>query len=212
MTQKKTIDVKVRILQLLAEGKTVFLGPYENETHVHQVIDNWCEMLTEEGIGATRHHAHRRIDLENGGRLKFFVREDELRGTSPAALVGGGGLEAAKYLRAGGTEILTWGVPVEVEVIAPRYRKKPVEIEAMQWDGTAAGATPIINWVLAGDGTARYDDASSEHGEHIAIDTLEGTMRAVVGDFIIRGVESEFYPCKPDIFAKTYDAIEEASA
>lgn len=98
------------------------------------------------------------------------------------------------------------------KTIAPRYRKKPVEIEAMQWNGTAAGATPIINWVLSQGGTARYDDASSEHGEHIAIDTLEGTMRAVVGDFIIRGVQGEFYPCKPDIFEQTYDAIEESPA
>lgn len=43
---------------------------------------------------------------------------------------------------------------------------------------------------------------------HINIDTLEGTMRADPGDFIIKGVNGEFYPCKPDIFEKTYEAVE----
>ena len=81
-----------------------------------------------------------------------------------------------------------------------RYRKKPVVIEAMQWDGTAAGATPIIDWVLQGGGTARYHDTC------IAIDTLEGTMLAGPGDWIIRGVQGEHYPCKPDIFDLTYEA------
>lgn len=94
------------------------------------------------------------------------------------------------------------------------YRKKPVVIEARQWDGTQAGATPIIDWVLAGDGTARWSEEriESHDGEgawitptHIAIDTLEGTMRAVENDWVIRGVQGEFYPCKPDIFQSTYD-------
>lgn len=43
--------------------------------------------------------------------------------------------------------------------------------------------------------------------EHVAIDTLEGTMRADVGDVVIRGVQGEFYPCKPEIFAATYDVL-----
>lgn len=98
---------------------------------------------------------------------------------------------------------------------AMKYRKKPVEIEAMQWDGTAAGATPIIDWVLTGEYAAHYAEAQPEtrlKGKvvrpaapaHIAINTLEGTMRAIEGDFIIRGVQGEFYPCKPDIFEQTY--------
>ena len=99
-----------------------------------------------------------------------------------------------------------------IKLMPLKYRKKPVEIEAMQWDGTAAGATPIINWVLSQGGTARYHEDDDAHVEHLRIDTLEGTMRADVGDFIIRGVEGEFYPCKPEIFAKTYDAVEEVSA
>jgi hypothetical protein len=98
-------------------------------------------------------------------------------------------------------------------VTATRYRKKPVVIEAMQWDGTPEDATPIIDWVLAGDGTARYVDYGGEEIDgvwvedpaYIAIDTLEGTMKASESDMVIRGVKGEHYPCKPDIFAATYE-------
>lgn len=97
-----------------------------------------------------------------------------------------------------------------------KYRKMPVVIEAMQWRGGAEAATPVINWVLDGGGTARYretvdlDTAAEQlriQREHIAIGTLEGTMTAVPGDWIIRGVKGEFYPCKPDIFVATYEAV-----
>jgi len=113
----------------------------------------------------------------------------------------------------------------------PQYRKRPVVIEARQWDGTAEGATPIIDWVLTGGGTARYhgSEAAPEcNGPHgsapfrycpdcdwndgpptLHIDTLEGIMQAIPGDFIIRGVQGEFYPCKPDIFAATYEPAED---
>jgi hypothetical protein len=97
-----------------------------------------------------------------------------------------------------------------------RYRKKPIVVEAMQWLGGAEAATPVIDWVLAaGERSARYheyveageDDEGKgwpDDPEHLAIDTLEGTMRADVGDWVIRGVQGEHYPCKPDIFAATY--------
>lgn len=89
-----------------------------------------------------------------------------------------------------------------------RFRKKPVEIEAVQWDGTAKGSTPIIDWILAGGGTARYSCADPTCDLHtLAIDTLEGTMHASAGDWIIRGVRGESYPCKPDIFAATYEPV-----
>ena len=99
------------------------------------------------------------------------------------------------------------------------YRKKPVVIEAEQWDGTAAGATPIINWILEGDSTATYREEKKEirasngelaqiaHPACIRIRTLEGVMEAHPGDYIIKGVQGEFYPCKPDIFAATYEAV-----
>lgn len=86
-----------------------------------------------------------------------------------------------------------------------QYRKKPVVIEAVRFDG-APSATGIIDWVLAGGGTARYHDGASHRaGPFINIDTMEGTMRADDGDWVIRGVKGEFYPCKPDIFAATYE-------
>lgn len=97
-----------------------------------------------------------------------------------------------------------------------KYRKKPVEIDAMQWDGTADGATPIIDWIISSGETATYtcsspdrcaeNDGDTPHS--ISIRTLEGTMRAGLGDWVIRGVKGEFYPCKPDIFAATYEKAE----
>lgn len=100
---------------------------------------------------------------------------------------------------------------------AQQFRKKPVVIEAMQWDGTAAGATPIIDWMLASGVGASYrcdvqpcPSAASDAGHHISIQTLEGRMSAASGDYVIKGVAGEFYPCKPDIFAATYEAVEAA--
>lgn len=91
-----------------------------------------------------------------------------------------------------------------------RWRKKPVVVEAVQWDGTAEGATPIINWILENDGTATFYgpgewDTSCLSATHLVIDTLEGRMLASPTDYIIRGVQGEFYPCKSDIFTETYE-------
>lgn len=88
-----------------------------------------------------------------------------------------------------------------------RYRKKPVEIEAAQFDGTVDGAAAIMEWIWASGGIARFgyrfeDDVS------VMIDTLEGTMEARTHDWVIRGVAGEFYPCRPDIFTQTYDPAE----
>jgi len=57
---------------------------------------------------------------------------------------------------------------------------------------------------LESGGTIRYHD---DQGETLSVDTLEGIMTARVGDFIIRGVQGEFYPCKSDIFAATYEQV-----
>lgn len=108
--------------------------------------------------------------------------------------------------------------PEEPELRLSTYKKKPVVIEATQWHGGAAEATPIIDWILEGDSIASYDDAhiyelspsgeedKDEVDEAILIRTLEGTMVASSGDYIIKGVQGEFYPCKPDIFHETYRA------
>ena len=87
----------------------------------------------------------------------------------------------------------------------PLFRKKPVTIEAEQFDGTVESANRILAWI--GRNGA---DAKRVHGTKpdcgIIISTLEGDMTAIPGDWIIRGVSGEFYPCKPDIFAATYEA------
>lgn len=93
-----------------------------------------------------------------------------------------------------------------------KFRKKPVVIEAMQWDGTPEEATPVINWMLDGGGTARYFapgewDSGETQGTYLVIDTLEGRMCASANDWVIRGVANEFYPCCPDVFAQTYEAV-----
>jgi hypothetical protein len=95
----------------------------------------------------------------------------------------------------------------------PQYRKKPVVIEARQYWGDAAATVEWINtaggsaqyWSFQPAGTWPVRDAVPAH---ITIDTLEGKMRAVEGDWIIRGVQGEFYPCKPDIFDQTYEPVE----
>jgi len=103
-----------------------------------------------------------------------------------------------------------------------RYRKKPVVIEAHHWDGTPESARAIIDWVTAGRGSGRYHPAKPERTDglangvtlgpepaHLAIDTLEGTMRAFPCDWVIKGLVGEFYPCKPDIFTATYDLVDD---
>lgn len=90
-----------------------------------------------------------------------------------------------------------------------RFRKKPVEVEAMRLlsDDDLDRAN---RWIAAGGGQSAisFDD---EHGVTVlVIYTLEGAMTARwdVGDYVIRGVEGEFYPCKPDIFGQTYEAAD----
>lgn len=84
----------------------------------------------------------------------------------------------------------------------PNFRKKPVVIEAIQ-------LTPLnleeIEEFVGGD-LANHPEGG------VVIATLEGAMRASIGDYIIKGVQGEFYPCKPDIFKSTYEPVEETNA
>lgn len=90
-----------------------------------------------------------------------------------------------------------------------KYRKKPVEVEAMQWDGDAMRAGLIIEWVLNHGGVADYwcdiPCPGTGEGHYLRIHTLEGDMKATKDDWIIKGVKGEFYPCRPDVFAATYE-------
>lgn len=90
-----------------------------------------------------------------------------------------------------------------------KYRKKPVEIDAEQFTTNNEIENTIMDniciWVNQGQ------PANSRHAWHngtdIFIQTLEGVMTANVGDWIIKGVKGEFYPCKPDIFEATYEKV-----
>lgn len=91
-------------------------------------------------------------------------------------------------------------------MIATRFQKKPIVIEAAHWPGGADTATPIIDWVRANGGIASWfpGESGAEH-ERILLDTLEGPVHASVGDWIIRGIAGEFYPCRDVIFLATYE-------
>lgn len=82
-----------------------------------------------------------------------------------------------------------------------QYRKKPVVIEAMQVNNDSA--QEVGAWCKA-DVMGRLEDGSP----YLQIATLEGVMTANVDDWVIKGVNGEFYPCKPDIFEKSYEPVE----
>lgn len=96
-----------------------------------------------------------------------------------------------------------------------KYRKKPVVIEAFKYDGDLKGADGkyyVPDWAVQafGEGVLFYKlQLSPLHLPcELCIKTLEGNLQVSVGDYIIRGVNGELYPCKPDIFAKTYEEVE----
>jgi hypothetical protein len=87
------------------------------------------------------------------------------------------------------------------------YRKKPVVIEAYKftienymeiekWSNGKVYSSPVLE-----------PTESNLHGLYLQINTLEGTMTAIPGDWIIKGISGEFYPCKPDIFDATYEKV-----
>lgn len=77
-----------------------------------------------------------------------------------------------------------------------KFRKKPVVIEAVQWTGNnVKECMDFMGW----------RNASHDDNDGLRIHTLEGTMNAAEGDWVIKGVQGEFYSCKPDIFAATYE-------
>ena len=90
--------------------------------------------------------------------------------------------------------------------MAKQYRKKPVVIEAMRFGRSNSDAIEIWCGGRYSRGESKASDPS-DFAEWIEIPTLEGIMRANLGDWIIRGVRGEFYPCKPDIFEATYERV-----
>lgn len=80
-----------------------------------------------------------------------------------------------------------------------RYKKKPVIVEAIKWNGTNINEVmDFLNW----------RNSSHDKFSGLIIHTLEGNHHASIGDYIIKGIAGEFYPCKPDIFELTYEPVE----
>jgi hypothetical protein len=85
-----------------------------------------------------------------------------------------------------------------------RVRKKPIEVEAIEWDGSDEAR----EWIKKNNGSRELSEYEVDGRKVCRIHTLEGTMDASYGDYIIKGVQGELYPCKPDIFWKTYEEVE----
>jgi hypothetical protein len=99
-----------------------------------------------------------------------------------------------------------------------KFRRKPIAIEAVQltwqnWSDVCEldGQNRIRGCYVASDGTPR-DTPDEQDTIGAKIQTLEGEMFAREGDWIIKGIKGELYPCKPDIFAATYEAIERSAS
>lgn len=94
----------------------------------------------------------------------------------------------------------------------PTFRKKPVEVEAFKlgtdpmpdWFCDARSANQVVTYSVDN----RDGDPFESNLSHAIICTLEGDHRAELGDYVIKGVKGELYPCKPDIFDMTYDPVE----
>ena len=97
---------------------------------------------------------------------------------------------------------------------AMKYRKKPVVVEAVRWDGSYKSTKEVLEFMgqtVGNDSITRLkfeDYCEIVNREGMQISTLEGGHIASVGDHIIKGVKGEFYPCKPDIFEMTYELVE----
>lgn len=85
-----------------------------------------------------------------------------------------------------------------------KYRKRPVVIDAFQWNGQPVDNCEIVQY----DGSQKLPHPLSSDSILLALKTLEGTMYAEVGDWIITGIHREVYSCKTDIFMKTYELVD----
>lgn len=84
-----------------------------------------------------------------------------------------------------------------------KFRKKPVEIEAIQFNGRSSIHEMEREWGHRFTEKSEFNDALGIFDIH----TIEGTLRVSPGDWVVKGVIGEFYPCRPDIFEKTYDPV-----
>jgi len=90
-----------------------------------------------------------------------------------------------------------------------KYKKKPVVIDAIQWDGTKSGKNKITDIFTNLRTVQQSGSLYKDEMTGWSIETLEGCHAVSKGDYIIKGIKGEFYPCKPDIFELTYDAVDD---
>lgn len=92
------------------------------------------------------------------------------------------------------------------------FRKKPVVIEAIQWDGSIESAQDVIRWSgnrigYRSESIGNPDESKRSKTVWLVVYTIEGNMQAQPNDWIIKGIKGELYPCKPDIFEATYEEV-----
>lgn len=89
-----------------------------------------------------------------------------------------------------------------------KFQKKPIQIEAIKWTGNLDEAKEFLGepWNFNKQCGIIWGYAE-KYSEDLIINTLEGNMRVLIGDWIIKGIKGEFYPCKPDIFELTYEEV-----
>lgn len=92
------------------------------------------------------------------------------------------------------------------------YRKKPVIIEAIQWDGT--NLKEVTQFLGIHPEKSKWYDTFQDYVDHIKrkgdsfhIFSIKGNMTTNLGDYVIKGLDGEFYPCNPDVFQKTYETV-----
>lgn len=142
---------------------------------------------------------------ENGLTLKISEKENFLLSYKP------NGLRVACTDHKGNSStdlyrsMLFWMKENSMSRKVLTIRKKPVEVQAVLFDGGKESLDVINSDKFKGQSARRIE--FQEDGT-LAIHTLEGVMRASVGDYVIKGVNGELYPCKPDIFKKTYDIVD----
>lgn len=90
-----------------------------------------------------------------------------------------------------------------------KYRKKPVVIEAIQWDGSYTGTLEVQRVFSDLETSSITYNKDLDHVSEWFIKTLEGSYEVSKDDYVIKGVKGEYYPCKPDIFHMTYEKAED---
>lgn len=86
-----------------------------------------------------------------------------------------------------------------------KYKPKAVQVDALQWDGTAANAQTLVAWVQAGGMLAYYDNSQYPDGLYVVVNTLNGPLYASPQDWLVCGASGEFSIYKPDVFAASFD-------